>query len=141
MMRDQMRVGDRVLFYHSSCDEQAVAGIAVVARQAYPDSTAWDRSDDHYDPKASVDNPIWQMVDIRLEKIFDQPVLLSTLRTLPALREMELLRRGSRLSVQPVRPREFEAIVELAGKSTKNTQASKPAVRKAKPTKRAGWPR
>ncbi|MEX0714028.1 MAG: EVE domain-containing protein [Pirellulales bacterium] len=114
-MRDEMRVGDRVLFYHSSGNPPAVAGTAVVVREAYPDPTAWDRSDDHYDPKASPDNPIWQMVEIRLEKIFAQPIPLDRLRKVAALKNMELLRRGSRLSVQPVRKSEFEAVLQLAG--------------------------
>jgi predicted RNA-binding protein with PUA-like domain len=118
-MRDQMHVGDRVLFYHSSTEPPAVAGTAVVARAAYPDFTAWDKTDDHFDPKASPQNPIWQMVDIRLDEIFGEPVPLSALRSEPALREMQLLRQGSRLSVQPVRPREYEAVVALAHRASK----------------------
>ncbi|HEV3138582.1 MAG TPA: EVE domain-containing protein [Pirellulales bacterium] len=116
-MRDQMKVGDGILFYHSGGDLPAVAGTAVVVREAYPDHTAWDPEDDHFDAKASPDNLIWQMVDIRLEKVFPAPISLETLRRIPALKSMELLRKGSRLSVQPVRPGEFELIVELAGRA------------------------
>src|SRR5262245_58873229 len=69
-MRDDMRKGDRVLVYHSSADPPGVAGTATIAREAYPDHTAWDPADHHYDPKASAENPIWVMVDIKLEEIF-----------------------------------------------------------------------
>ncbi|MGD9720035.1 MAG: EVE domain-containing protein [Pirellulales bacterium] len=126
-MRDGMKLGDRVLFYHSSTDPPAVAGTAVVAREAYPDNTAWNPRDDHYDPKASPANPIWQMVDIRLVEIFAEPVPIGVLRGVPALRKMELLRTGSRLSVQPVTPQEFEAVLQLArhkaGRSATSSQA------------------
>ncbi len=81
-LRDDMKLGDRVLFYHSG-EEPAVAGTAVVAREAYPDHTAWDPADEHYDPKASAENPIWQMVDIRLDSIFPQPLPLAELRACP----------------------------------------------------------
>lgn len=113
-MRDEMRVGDRVLFYHSSAKPPAIVGTAMVVREAYPDHTAWKRGDHHFDPKASPDNPIWQMVDIRLEEIFVEPLGLDALRKVAALKNMELLRQGSRLSVQPVKKREFDAILKLA---------------------------
>jgi predicted RNA-binding protein with PUA-like domain len=113
-LRDDIRVGDRVLFYHSNANPAGVAGTATVVRAAYADHTAWNKRDPHYDPKASPDNPIWQMVDIRLEETFDEVVSLERLRELPALGGMELLRRGSRLSVQPVKKREFEIILRLA---------------------------
>jgi predicted RNA-binding protein with PUA-like domain len=109
-----MKEGDGVLFYHSSADPPAVAGTATVVREAYPDHTALDPKDDHYDPKASRDNPIWEMVDIRLQEIFAEPVPIGRLRTVQELSGMELLRQGSRLSVQPVRPREFEIVIDLA---------------------------
>jgi predicted RNA-binding protein with PUA-like domain len=112
-----MKVGDGVLFYHSSADPPAVAGTAVVARAAYPDHTALDARDDHYDPKATRENPIWEMVDIRLERIFDREVPIGELRALRELESMELLRQGSRLSVQPVRESEFRAIVALAAQA------------------------
>jgi predicted RNA-binding protein with PUA-like domain len=113
-MRDEMRVGDEVLFYHSSCDIPGVVGTAVVVREGYPDHTAWDPNDSHYDAKASPANPIWQMVDIKLQEIFAEPLALESLRKAPALGNMELLRRGSRLSVQPVKKSEFEAVLKLA---------------------------
>mgnify|MGYP002623406011 CR=1 FL=1 len=115
-MRDEMRVGDRVLFYHSSADPPAIVGTAVVVREGYPDFTSWDPQDSHYDPKSTGENPRWFMVDIRLEKIFPRPLPLPELRESAPLREMELLRRGSRLSVQPVRKREFDTVLKLAAK-------------------------
>ncbi len=113
-MRDEMRVGDEVLFYHSSTSPAAIVGTAVVVREGYPDHTAWDPNDHHFDPKASPEQPIWQMVDIKLQEIFDEPLPLDELRPIAALREMELLRRGSRLSVQPVKKNEFDAVLKLA---------------------------
>jgi len=114
-MRDEMQVGDRVLFYHSSTESPAIVGTATIVREGYPDPTAWDKSDHHYDPASSPENPRWCMVDIRLERIFDEALPLSQLRGVAALKEMELLRKGSRLSVQPVRKVEFEAVLKLAG--------------------------
>jgi predicted RNA-binding protein with PUA-like domain len=114
-MRDEMKVGDRVLVYHSSTESPAIVGTATIAREAYADPTAWDKNDHHYDPGSSPDNPRWCMVDIRLEQIFKEPLPLSQLRGIAALKEMELLRKGSRLSVQPVRKGEFEAVLKLAG--------------------------
>src|SRR5262249_19266049 len=116
-MRDEMKLGDRVLVYHSSTDEPAIVGTATIVRESYADNTAWDKKDHHYDAASTADNPRWFMVDIKLEQIFKQPLPLAKLRGLPALKDMELLRKGSRLSVQPVRKSEFEAILKLAGAS------------------------
>jgi predicted RNA-binding protein with PUA-like domain len=113
-IRDEMKLGDEVLLYHSSANPPAVVGTAVIVREAYPDFTSWDPKHEHYDPKASAENPIWQMVDIRLESIFAVPLSLDQLKDEPALKKMELLRRGSRLSVQPVSKSEFETVVKLA---------------------------
>jgi predicted RNA-binding protein with PUA-like domain len=113
MLRDQMKIGDRVLIYHSNADPPAIAGIGVVVREGYPDHTAWNPDDSHYDPKSTPDEPRWFMVDIQLERKLKRPLPLPELRTVPALSEMELLRKGSRLSVQPVRPDEFSAVLAL----------------------------
>lgn len=115
MLRDYMQVGDRVLFYHSNCDAPAIAGTAKIVKQGYPDHTAWDPQDPHFDPKSSSSAPTWFMVDIKLDRIFKRPLTLDELRLVPELKDMELLRRGSRLSVQPVRDRELRAILRLAG--------------------------
>ena len=112
-MRDEMQVGDGVLVYHSNAKPPAVVGIATVVQEGYPDFTAWDKNDKHYDPKSLKENPRWFMVDIQLEEIFATPIGLDELRDVKALQEMVLLNR-SRLSVQPVRKQEFDTIVKLA---------------------------
>jgi len=114
-LRDDMKLGDRVLVYHSNANPPGVAGVAVVTQEGYPDFTSWDPDDKHYDPKSTQANPRWFMVDIRLELVFDEVIGLPDLRQSAALKEMELLRKGSRLSVQPVRKKEFDAILKMAG--------------------------
>jgi predicted RNA-binding protein with PUA-like domain len=111
----------------------------MVVREAYPDTTALDPKDDHYDAKATRENPIWEMVDIRLFQIFPEPVPIGTLRATKGLARMELLRKGSRLSVQPVRPREFEIIMQLtkaAGKPRKPKSRKTTFSPEASPTAR-----
>ncbi|HIF33048.1 MAG: EVE domain-containing protein [Pirellulaceae bacterium] len=115
-MRDDMKLGDGVLFYHSNANPPAVVGVAEIVRESYPDHTAWDESDKHFDPKSTPTNPRWWMVDIRHIDTFATGIGLDRLRKVAALKEMELLRKGSRLSVQPVRKKEFDAIVKLAKK-------------------------
>lgn len=112
-MRDEMRMGDRILFYHSG-KSPAIVGLAEVVGRAYPDPTQWDPENRQFDPGSPADNPRWYLVDVRLVKKFAREVPLSLLRQQPELREMELLRKGSRLSVQPVDPREFAAVLALA---------------------------
>ena len=112
-MRDGMKRGDLVLFYHSSTEPPAVVGIAEVVREAYPDHTAFDPDDPHYDAKSRPDAPTWMMVDIRAREAFPRPLPLESLRGVRGLEKMELLRRGSRLSVQPVTEKEFEIVRTL----------------------------
>lgn len=114
MLRDQMLVGHDVLYYHSNTELTAIVGTARVVRAGYPDFTAWDKSDPHYDPKSDPENPRWYMVDIQLVKKFAKPLSLAFLRTVPELKDMVLLRKGSRLSVQPVTADEFAAIMKCA---------------------------
>ena len=109
-----MQVGDRVLFYHSSTEPPAVVGIAEVVRTAYPDDTAFQKGDKHYDPKSQPSKPLWDMVDIKLVKRFPRPLSLDFLKEQTPLKRMELLRKGSRLSVQPVKPEEWKEILRLA---------------------------
>jgi predicted RNA-binding protein with PUA-like domain len=111
-MRDEMKPGDRVLFYHSG-KNPSVAGTAVVAKKGYPDHTARDPQSDHHDPKSTEDNPIWYMVDIRFEQKLPRPVPLSDLRKTKGLEKMMLLKKGVRLSIQPVSKREFDIIVSM----------------------------
>ena len=112
-LRDEMKRGDGVLFYHSSTDAPAVVGTAEVVREGYPDHTAFEPADPHFDPKSRPEAPTWMMVDVRAVERFTRPVTLAELRNEPALAQMVLLQRGSRLSVQPVRPQEWEAVRAL----------------------------
>jgi predicted RNA-binding protein with PUA-like domain len=115
MLRDDMKLGDLVLFYHSSVDPPAIAGVAEVVREGYPDPTAFDPDADHYDPKSDPAKPVWYQVSIRAVRPIDPSIPLPRLREVKALDGMELLRKGSRLSVQPVKPAEWAAIMKLAG--------------------------
>ncbi len=112
-MRDRMQEGDEVLFYHSNTKPPGVAGIARVCRTGYPDFTAWDRSDKHYDPKSDPDNPTWYMVDVEFVEKFPHFVSLAQLKAQPSLAEMKVVQRGVRLSVQPVEPEHFERVKQL----------------------------
>ena len=114
LLRDDIQEGDRVLFYHSACKEPAVVGTAVVSRPGYPDSHAFDRRSKYYDAKSDPDNPRWYMVDVKLEQKFDTPVTLASLREKASLKEMVLLQKGSRLSVQPVKKKEFDIVLKMA---------------------------
>lgn len=114
MMRDQMKVGDQVLFYHSNCKPPGVVGIAEVVREGYPDHTAFDPEAHYYDPKSDPDHPRWFMVDVKLVKIFDRIIPLDTLRRQPELADMALVRKGNRLSIMPVGPAEWAHVLRLA---------------------------
>ena len=110
----EMAVGDPVLFYHSSAEPPAVVGIAEVVRTAYPDKTQFDNAGNHYDPASDPSAPRWDMVDIRYRQTFKASLPLDRLRQEPKLKNMVLLQKGSRLSVQPVTKEEFEAVLKLA---------------------------
>lgn len=114
-IRDDMKKGDLVFFYHSSADPTAIVGICEVVREAYPDHTAFDPGDPHFDPKSNKDAPTWYMVDVRAVRPFPRPVTLAELKTAKGLEKMVLLQRGSRLSVQPVSAKEWKTICALAG--------------------------
>lgn len=114
MLRDQMKLGDRVLFYHSNAKPPSIVGLAEVVREGYPDTTAFDPSHQHYDPRSQPDKPTWYMVDLKLVRKFARPLPLPELRQVSQLSGMELLRRGSRLSVQPVSPQQFKTVLRLA---------------------------
>jgi predicted RNA-binding protein with PUA-like domain len=113
-MRDSMKVGDQAFFYHSNAEPSAIAGIIEIAKVGYPDHTAFDPEDPHYDPKSKKENPTWYMVDVRHVKTFKQPVSLEMLREVPGLEDMALLQKGSRLSVQPVKAKEWEIVCKIA---------------------------
>jgi len=113
-MRDVMRVGDGVLFYHSSCPEPGVAGLAEVASTAYPDATQFDPDSPYYDAKSKREEPRWQHVDVKLVKK-TRPLPLKEMRAAPQLAEMRLLQPGNRLSITPVSPAEWRAVLALLG--------------------------
>jgi predicted RNA-binding protein with PUA-like domain len=110
----EMRVGDLALFYHSSIAEPAAMGICKVSKSAYPDFTQFDRSSEYFDGRAKSEKPIWFMVDVAYVEEFAHPVTLARLRADPRLVGMALLRRGQRLSVQPVMPHEWKIVLELS---------------------------
>ena len=114
LMRDEMKVGDQAFFYHSRQAEPAIVGTVRVVREAYPDHTSWDPSSKYFDEKSSAENPRWLMVDVQFESEFSRPVTLKELRSVPELKEMFLLRKGMRLSVQPVTEAEFQLILAIA---------------------------
>lgn len=111
----EMKIGDKILFYHSNAAPPGVAGLAEVARTAYPDPTQFDPKGDNHDPKAAPDNPIWFQVDVRFARKFTRFLSLDELRGVPSLTDMLLFRR-SRLSVQPVADAHFNTIIALADK-------------------------
>ena len=113
-MRDDMKVGDFVLFYHSNTKPPHVAGLARVCREGYPDHTSWDTSSKYFDEKSSPDNPRWMMVDIEPIQAFEM-ISLPDLKANPALEGMPLLARGQRLSVQPVSQDHFQIVCEMGG--------------------------
>lgn len=116
-IRDQMAVGDRAFFYHSSCKTPAIVGMMEIASEAYPDPTAFDPKNPHYDPKSNPDNPTWMLVDVKFIRKFQPPltapVTLEQLKREPALADMRLLKRGNRLSVFPVDKQHWEQIMEI----------------------------
>jgi len=113
-MRDEVKLGDRVFFYHSNIPEPAIVGIAEVVREGYPDFTAWDPESHYFDPRSTPEKPAWFMVDVRFVKGLPRPVTLSELKEIPALADLPLLNR-SRLSIQPVTEAAWNLILKLAG--------------------------
>jgi predicted RNA-binding protein with PUA-like domain len=110
-----MKKNDLGFFYHSSTKVPGIAGVVRIVREAYPDFTARDRGGDYFDPRATEENPIWEMVDVAFERRLPRYVTLAELRAEPALvATMVLLRKGSRLSVQPVHKREWEIVLNMA---------------------------
>lgn len=110
----EMKLDDLGLFYHSSIAEPAAMGICRVVKTAYPDFTQFDREGEYFDGRAKPDKPIWMMVDVAFVEAFARPVTLARMRAEPRLTGMALLRRGQRLSVQPVMPHEWKIVLELA---------------------------
>lgn len=111
-MRDQMKAGDLVFFYHSNAEPSGIAGIAKVAGKPYPDPSAFDKKDVHYDPKSKKENPTWHLVDLTFVKKFKRFLSLEELKKMPTLDGMLLLQKGSRLSVQPVSEKHWKHLIE-----------------------------
>jgi predicted RNA-binding protein with PUA-like domain len=112
----EMRKGDTVLFYHSSAEPTGIVGIATVAREAYPDPTQFDKKSYKYDPKSTRENPRWSSVDLRFIEKFKEPLTLQELKNDPAFEGMLVVKRGMRLSVQPVSEKHFKKILKMRGK-------------------------
>jgi predicted RNA-binding protein with PUA-like domain len=116
-MRDQMKIGDDVLFYHSSCPEPGIAGLAKVSSHAYPDETQFDKKSKYFDAKATRDTPRWMLVDVKLEQK-TRLVSLAELRAEASLESMVILQRGNRLSITPVTAAEWKTVLKLAKKKS-----------------------
>lgn len=113
MMRDEMKVGDPVFFYHSNCAEPGIVGIAAVVREGYPDFTAFDPDNKHFDPKSHPDKPSWFMVDVGFVRKLNRTISLQELKQHPQLAELALVRRGNRLSIMPVSQWQWDFILGL----------------------------
>lgn len=114
MLRDEIKKGDEVFFYHSSSKPTGIAGICTIVKSGYPDHTALDPKEMHYDPKATKDNPIWYMVDVKFKKKFKEIVTIQELKQIPGLEGMVVNQRGSRLSIQPVTKEEWQIITKYS---------------------------
>jgi len=110
----EMKTGDLGFFYHSSTAEPGAVGIVRVVKEAYADFTAFEKGGEYYDPRSTPNKPMWQMVDVEYVEPLEHPVTLARMRNEPRLVGMQLLRKGSRLSVQPVMPHEWKIILELS---------------------------
>jgi predicted RNA-binding protein with PUA-like domain len=111
MMRDEMKVGDQVFFYHSNCAEPGIVGVMQVVREGYPDFTAFDPESKYFDPKSDPANPRWMMVDIKFVRTLKRPIPLSELKQYDELAGMQLLRKGNRLSITPVSEEQWKFIL------------------------------
>lgn len=112
-MRDQMKIGDLCLFYHSNSEPTGVYGVAKVVSKPHPDMTAFDKKDEHYDPKSKTENPTWMCVDIAFVKKFKNPISLSEIKIDPKLEGIVVSQKGSRLSIQPVSEKHYKYIVDI----------------------------
>jgi predicted RNA-binding protein with PUA-like domain len=112
-LRDAIKEGDGVLFYHSNTSPLGVVGTAAVVKEGYPDFTAWDPDSEHPDPKSTPEKPIWYMVDLKADKRFTDTVTVDDMRAMPELNDMVVLKRGNRLSITPATEAEFETVVKM----------------------------
>lgn len=115
-LRDKVKIGDQVFFYHSNCDEPGIYGLCEVVKEAYPDFTQFDPGNKHFDPRSKPDNPAWFMVDVKFIEKFEKPVLLDELKRKPELKNIRLLQKGNRLSIIPINEKEFNIILKMTKK-------------------------
>ncbi|MCD6048027.1 MAG: hypothetical protein K0S08_1674 [Gammaproteobacteria bacterium] len=113
MMRDQMKIGDQAFFYNSNCDVPGILGTMEVVSESYPDPTQFDPESKYFDPKATPDKPIWFLVDLKFKEKFKQIISLEQLRKNPYLEDLIILRKGNRLSITPVTPKDWSFIIKL----------------------------
>jgi predicted RNA-binding protein with PUA-like domain len=113
MMRDDMKRGDQVFFYHSNCEQPGIVGIMEVAREGYPDFSAFDPDNKHFDPKSDPANPRWMMVDVKYVKTLSRTITLKELKSKEELAELALVKRGNRLSIMPVSKAHWDFILAL----------------------------
>lgn len=113
MMRDEMKLGDQVFFYHSNCDEPGIVGIMAIVKEGYPDFTAFDPDNKHFDVKSDPEKPRWMMVDVKYVRILSRTITLKELKGQPQLADLALLRRGNRLSIMPVSKAHWDFILAL----------------------------
>jgi len=113
MMRDQMKKNDLAFLYHSNCDDIGIVGLMTIHREGYPDHTAFDKKDKHYDPKSDPDNPRWIMVDVKYKRKLKRTITLQELKTHKKLEGMQLLQKGNRLSIMPVSKEHWDYILAL----------------------------
>ncbi len=125
IIRDQMQVGDPVLFYASNAEPSGVTGLATIIRTGYPDHFAWKKRHRYFDEASTKARPIWYMVDVSFVERFPATVSLATLKATPGLEKMMVTQKGSRLSVQPVTPREYDIVVRLGRRAARATKATK----------------
>jgi len=112
-MRDDMKKGDLVFYYHSNCETPGIVGIVEVVRESYPDATAFDPNSKYFDPKSSQEKPRWFLVDVRFKEKFDEVISLQTLKQHPPLENMQLLKKGNRLSILPIHKQDWNEILNL----------------------------
>jgi predicted RNA-binding protein with PUA-like domain len=113
MLRDQIKVGDKAFFYHSNCTPPGIVGIIEIVKAAYPDPSSWNPESQYYDPKSSPEHPRWFMVDVRFVEKFKRMMTLDEIKQNPALRTMQVAKRGNRLSITPVTAEEWKVITHL----------------------------
>ncbi|WP_416306884.1 EVE domain-containing protein [Neptunicella sp. SCSIO 80796] len=113
-LRDEVKLGDQVFFYHSSCKDVGIVGVAEVVKESYPDDSQFNPESNYYDPKANPDNPRWMMVDIKFKQKFDQILSLKQIKAMPEITEIGLVKKGHRLSIMPVTKQEWQFLYKAA---------------------------